>query len=353
MFFGEVPVGQAEGAILAHSETAGGRVLKKGTVLTAADVAALALDLSQVTVARLDPGDVGEDAAAAALAAALVPDPVAQGLTLSTAFTGRVNLNAAGPGIVEIDADAILSLNRIDPAITLATLPPWQRVTAGTLAGTVKIIAYAVGGAALARACAVARGAIRIRPVALRDAGLILTRVAGQDDKLIRKGAEAVEARLTALGMCLAGVEVVAHDAGAIAGALGRLPGEMALILTASATSDLMDTAPQGLRLAGGTVTRFGMPVDPGNLLFHGDLGGRPVIGLPGCARSPALNGADWVLERLACGVAVTADDIAQMGVGGLLKEIPLRPQLREPRKRDGATPGDVTAKMPDDPAGL
>ena len=55
------------------------------------------------------------------------------------------------------------------------------------------------------------------------------------------------------------------------------------------------------------------------------------MVGLPGCARSPALNGADWVLERLACGLAVTDDDIAAMGVGGLLKEIPIRPQLREP----------------------
>jgi molybdenum cofactor cytidylyltransferase len=72
------------------------------------------------------------------------------------------------------------------------------------------------------------------------------------------------------------------------------------------------------------------MPVDPGNLLFLGALGSRPVIGLPGCARSPALNGADWVLERLACGLTLTDDDIAAMGVGGLLKEIPQRGRLRE-----------------------
>ena len=78
---------------------------------------------------------------------------------------------------------------------------------------------------------------------------------------------------------------------------------------------------------------RFGMPVDPGNLLFLGRLGARPVIGLPGCARSPALNGADFVLERLACGIEVTGEDIARMGVGGLLKEIPMRPQPREPRE--------------------
>jgi molybdenum cofactor cytidylyltransferase len=100
----------------------------------------------------------------------------------------------------------------------------------------------------------------------------------------------------------------------------------------ARATSDIDDVAPSALRRAGGRVERFGMPVDPGNLLFLGRLGNRPVIGLPGCARSPALNGADWVLSRVACGIEVTGDDIAGMGVGGLLKEIPTRPQPRAGR---------------------
>ena len=78
------------------------------------------------------------------------------------------------------------------------------------------------------------------------------------------------------------------------------------------------------------------MPVDPGNLLFLGHLGEAPVIGLPGCVRSPALNGADWVLERVACAVPVSAADISAMGVGGLLKEIPTRPQPRAGRNPDG-----------------
>ena len=103
----------------------------------------------------------------------------------------------------------------------------------------------------------------------------------------------------------------------------------MTLILTGSATSDRGDVGPAALVAAGGRLARFGMPVDPGNLLFLGELDGRPVLGLPGCARSPKLNGADWVLERLACGLAVTPGDIAAMGVGGLLKEIPSRPEPR------------------------
>lgn len=331
MEFGSVPLDRAEGAILAHSVALGGRRLRKGLVLTSADIDRLgAGGIAEVTVARLGPGDVPEDLAATRLAKALVPDEAVAGLVRSPAFTGRVNLNAAGPGVVDLDGAAIHALNRIDPAITLATLAPLTRVAKGTLTGTVKIIAYAVPEAALARAESMARSAIRIRPVIRRTAGLLLTEVPGQEQKLQSKGLRAVESRLRALGMTLAAAVTTPHELAPMTAALGDLPGDLLLILTGSATSDLHDTGPEALRAAGGRVDRFGMPVDPGNLLFVGQLGQRPVIGLPGCARSPALNGADWVLERLACGLDLTDDDIAAMGVGGLLKEIPIRPQPRE-----------------------
>ena len=335
MKFGPVDLDAAEGAVLAHSLKVAGRKMPKGRVLSAADIGALKAEgVARVTAARLDPGDIGEDEAAARLAAALVPDPAAAGLTLSLPHTGRVNLNAVGPGIVGMDAARIHALNLIHPSITLATLAPFTRVAAGMLVGTVKIIAYAVPGAALEDAIAtVEGGAVRILPVTRESAGLILTEATGEAGKLEAKARDAIAARLGALGMRLAAVESVPHDVDAIANALARLPGEMALILTGAATSDVNDVAPEAVRRAGGQVARFGMPVDPGNLLFHGQLGDRPVIGLPGCARSPALNGADWVLERLACGLDVTDADIAAMGVGGLLKEIPIRPQPRERRQ--------------------
>jgi len=127
---------------------------------------------------------------------------------------------------------------------------------------------------------------------------------------------------------------IVQHRVAPLAEAISECNADMILILTGSATSDAMDVAPEALRAAGGEVTRFGMPVDPGNLLFIGRLQGAEVIGLPGCARSMALNGADWVLSRLACGLAVTSADIAGMGVGGLLKEIPSRPMPRTRKPR-------------------
>jgi molybdenum cofactor cytidylyltransferase len=97
----------------------------------------------------------------------------------------------------------------------------------------------------------------------------------------------------------------------------------------ASAVVDGDDVIPAAIRLAGGEVTRLGMPVDPGNLIVLGRIGAIPVIGAPGCARSPKENGFDWVLNRMLAGLDVSSDDVAALGVGGLLTEIVSRPQPR------------------------
>jgi len=327
MRFGPVPLTHATGAILAHSASLRGGRLAKGRVLTDADIARLAAEgWSDVIVARPGPDDVPEDAAAARVAASIAT--TAAGLRAGPAATGRANLYACGPGIVGIDAAAVTALNAIDPALTLATLPPWRRVAEGGMVGTVKIIAYAVPAASVARAEATAAGAMTLHPPVFRTAHLIETSVG---DAPGDKGRRALATRLARLGVALrAGRQIVAHDTTALAGALTDAPGDMLFVLTGSATSDPGDVGPAALRAAGGTVERFGIPVDPGNLLFLGHLGDRPVIGLPGCARSPALNGADWVLERVICGMPPAPADFAAMGVGGLLKEIPSRPRPRE-----------------------
>lgn len=340
MKFGPHPVAEAEGAVLAHSVALTSGRLRKGQVLTRGHLDDLAAEgLDDVIVARLEPGDVGEDAAARRVAEALVPDPSAARLRITKAFTGRVNLIAEGPGVVRLDTDRLNALNEIDPMLTLATVPDLQQMAEGGMVATVKIIAYAVPGAAVEQAEALlgdARGrAIGLAIPVMCNARLIVTEIPGGAGD---KGVQAIENRLRALGMTLTEVLKVPHREEAIRKALVAPDAtDLTLILTGSATSDPYDVAPEAVRRAGGEVSRFGMPVDPGNLLFIGDLAGRPVIGLPGCARSPAFNGADWVLSRVVCGIGVSASDIAAMGVGGLLKEIPTRPQPRAGRKRAGS----------------
>lgn len=329
MKFGPVPLADAVGGVLAHSvELPDGR-LRKGRVIAPEDLARLeAARLRELVVARLEPGDVDEDEAAARLARALVPDPEAAGLRLGKAATGRANIFSERIGVIEIDAARIDAVNAVHPMITVATLRPWARLPSRGMVATIKVISYAVPGTALEAACAAAPGALRLRPVRYGSAQLIETVIGGKPHP--EKGRRAMQARLTRMGVAMGESARVPHDTAALAAAIAASPAEVVLILTGSATSDLHDTAPEALRAAGGSVSHFGMPVDPGNLLFFGEIGGKPVIGLPGCARSPALNGADWVLERILCGVEVTSRDIMAMGVGGLLKEPPSRPRPRE-----------------------
>lgn len=338
MRFGPLPVAAAEGAVLAHSVTVGRLRLPKGRRLGAGDVAALAgAGVEAVTVARLDPDDVGEDAAAEALAAAL---DAGDGLSVAAAYTGRVNLFAEAAGVLRVDAAAVAALNATDPALTLATLADWSRVRPRQMVATVKVIPYAVPAPSLAAAVAACGPRmLRLHPFRAGQASLILTQTPAMKPSLLDKGTAAVRARLDGLGWSLLPPLVVPHATDAVAAAVAAAPGDMILILGGSATSDAADVCPAGMVAAGGRLVRFGMPVDPGNLLFLGEIGGRSVVGLPGCARSPALNGADWVLERLAAGQPVEAADIAAMGLGGLLKEIPQRPQPRAGRPLPGGRP--------------
>lgn len=331
MKFGPVPLYEAEGALLAHSVRLADGTLKKGRQLTSSDLARLeAAGILTVTIARPEPGDLHEDIAAGRVAGALVPKPDG-GVSLSAPFTGRANLFAEADGVFEVDPALIAALNTIDEALTIATLPAFSRVSARQMLATVKIIPYGLPEGVIERAEALLAGkqALCVHAFRMTCADLVLTRTPGMPDKVIAKGAEAVRQRLRALGISEVREHVVPHTTNAVAEALTLRTGDLTLILTGSATSDRADVGPAAVVASGGTLTRFGMPVDPGNLLFLGELGGTPVIGLPGCARSPKLNGADWVLERIVAGINVASDDIAAMGVGGLLKEIPARPQPR------------------------
>jgi molybdenum cofactor cytidylyltransferase len=173
---------------------------------------------------------------------------------------------------------------------------------------------------------------IRVAPFLPRRAGLIQTRLPGLKPSVIAGTVAVTRTRLAQIGAELAAEAVFDHDPAAVEAAITeqRAQGcEPILILGASAIVDRNDVLPAAIVASGGEILHFGMPVDPGNLLLMGRVGATHVIGLPGCARSPKLNGFDRVLQRLAAGIEVLPEDIMRMGAGGLLTEIAQRPLPR------------------------
>ena len=331
MIFGPLPIGQALGAVLAHAVGTGDRRLKKGRVLDALDLAQLeAAGIRQVVAAVLEADDVAEDAAATRAAARLF----GPGLSAGTAFTGRVNLFAEAHGLLTLDRDEIDRLNRIDEALTIATLLPLAPVVPGQMVATIKIIPFAAPERHVAawEAIAGARPPLGLVPFRSRPVSLIQTLLPGLKPSVLDKTVEVTRRRLATLGSPLVGERRVAHTAEAVALGLTLALAEgaqLVLIAGASAIIDRRDVIPAGLVAAGGRILHFGMPVDPGNLLLLGAHGEIPVLGLPGCARSPKLNGIDWVLQRLLADLPVGAAEITGLGAGGLLSEIPNRPLPR------------------------
>jgi molybdenum cofactor cytidylyltransferase len=332
MQFGVCPTHEAQGAILAHAVRAGDLALRKGRLLSASDIAALTMaGIASVTVARPEPGDVREDDAAARIARAAA----GQGVRIGAAFTGRANLYALDAGVAVLNPACVDAINRLDEAITLATVPPFARVEPRQMLATVKIIPFAAQETAVAQVETLLADAplMRVAPFRTHRAALISTTLPGMKPALLDKNRTALETRLKSLGSEIMFERRVPHDSAALATAIreARAAGaDPILVFGASAISDRRDVIPTALEGAGGRVTAFGMPVDPGNLLLMGELETARVVGLPGCARSPKQNGFDFVLWRLLAGLPVGRDEIAAMGVGGLLSEIPSRPQPRE-----------------------
>lgn len=334
MKLGPIPVGEAEGAVLVHTMRAGDRVLKKGHVLIARDLDLLARSGNvEVVCARLEMGDVGEDEAASSIAHAMAGGYVA----VDDARTGRANIRAAAAGLFAGNRDAIARANAVDESITVATVRIDEPVRAGQIVGTIKIIPFAVPGDSVDRACE-SLAAITVAPWQRRRAGLILTKFNDTPAQMLDRAAKSQHTRMGRLGSELASEVRVAHEVDDVAKAMHELAAsghDPILALGASAIMDRRDVIPAALEQAGGTIARFGMPVDPGNLMLVGALGSATVIGVPGCGRSIDRSGFDWVLERCVAGLPITSLEIASLGVGGLLEDGP-RPAPRAHEPLDG-----------------
>jgi molybdenum cofactor cytidylyltransferase len=338
MKFGPISLAQAEGKILGHNIAGpdGKRILRKGRPLTAEDVAAIrAIGRASVYVAEMEPGDLDEDSAARRVAEAVR----GEGLRLSGPASGRVNFLATVQGVLRVDVARLTRINACE-GVTLATLTSHTAIRPRQIVATVKIIPFALPETVIQNAEAVAHfsglSMLWVDELTPQPVSLILSGSPSLQEKLfsdfapLRERVEALGSQITSTDyapledesgeIMLAEKLTRQHDAGA---KLIILAGETAIM-------DRHDILPRAIERAGGQVTCFGVPVDPGNLLLVAYLGETAIMGAPGCARSRKPNIVDWALPRLLVGDRLTRDDIFALGHGGLLEDAPERPMPRD-----------------------
>jgi len=345
--FGPCALSDCLDAILVYAVDLPDGRIAKGTCLTSDHLSRLrANGIDDIIVARLEDGDLGEDAAADMIAKAMMPANV----RLSVAATGRVNIHATKRGLLRVDRLRLRDINMVDEGITLSTVQHNQLVEAGDLIATLKIIPYSVAETAVATVIGLGAGepVISFHALRPRSFGLIQTRIPGMADKILKATEQTAKQRLNQLGCTLVDSRVVAHEAAAIDQAItaSRANGPAVMLIAGgSAIADRRDEVPMGVIAAGGRIDHFGLPVDPGNLLMLSHIDEMPVIGMPGCARSIKMNGFDWILHLLLADLRIDAAEIADMAAGGLLMEIVSRPLPRRMvgrRQISNATIGGV-----------
>jgi len=330
MWFGELNTSEADGCVLAHSVKIGTKRVAKGTQLDQPLITSLLKEgHSTVVVARIAADDVAENTAALAIAEAIAGD----GLRIDKAHTGRVNIFAAEDGLLCFDRQSVIDLNSIDESLTFATLKENSMVLKGRMVATSKIITYAVQNSVVQQALEVVQAhPLHVSALRSQTGVLIQTRLPTIKESTLDKSYRVTQERLQSRYAQLNAEFRCDHNVESLVRELGNpdvLAANWILIAGASAISDRNDVIPAAIVAAGGTVDRYGIPVDPGNLLLLGRLGHSTVLGLPGCARSPKYNGLDQILDRLACDVPITNDWLNGLSVGGLLDEDLARPQPR------------------------
>ncbi len=331
MKFGRLNIDDCTGAVLAHHQRLSGKRLSKGTKLDSRLLAQLKKEgLDTLIVAQAEAGDIAEDEVAERLAGQLACD----GLETSTAATGRVNFRAAQRGIVRYEREDVTDFNLVDEGVALSLVPPNQLLHKGQMAATLKIIPYFISSRVVAQLGRLldSRPLFSFHPLKQKQAVLIQTRNSTLPEKVYHATEAVTGARLESLGSQLAASYVCAHDQDQLTAEIERAKQTgcgLILLCGGTAIADRNDVLPAAVVQSGGVVEQLGLAVDPGNMLMVARIGEVPVIGMPGCARSPKLNGFDWVLHLLLAGLPLSRRELAAMGAGGLLTEIASRPLPR------------------------
>ncbi len=334
MQFGELPTEQAAGHILAHKlfDQSGKRLFNKGRNLTPSDVDMLiAHGVHTIVVAQLEQGELDENEGAQRIGEALAGAYI----KVTASGVGRANLISEVAGPIRVNVSLLSRINNVDEGITIATLPTHTLATTNKLVTLVKIIPFGVSKARVDDVLAMVQEAgpvVSVRPLQSKTVALIVTGPQALQAKLTSQFKEPVRERITALGSQLTQIVSCEHQIDAIAATIKELsqkPYDLIAIAGYSAIMDRADVAPTALQLAGGNVAHFGVPVDPGSLMMLGYLDAVPVLGLPGCVKSPKFSVIDMLLPRLLSGERLTRADLVVLGHGGLLPDIKQRPRPR------------------------
>lgn len=309
-----------EGRVLCHDvRGVDGRVaVGKGLVLDGAAAARLlGLPWREIHLLELEPGDIHEEPAGARLSQASAGD----GVEVKGYRGGQWSLAATRRGLLRVRGDALNEVNSQE-GMGVYTLYDLQPVEAGEVVARAKISPLAIAEPLVKRAeerAWASAGLVTVRPFETRVIGALT--YSTLEPRQRARFEAALGEKIDWLGSRLLPVRYCDNDAASVVTALEELAKNgAALVIAAGAASlDPLDSIFEGLRRAGGSMVRHGVPAHPGSLLWLAGWQGRQILGMPACGMFSQATAFDLVLPRMLAGEEVGAGELAALGHGGLL----------------------------------
>lgn len=308
-----------EGRVLAHTvrrPTGKGILLRKGQVLSAADLPLVHRAGGELHLLEPEPGEIHEDEAGARLARAAA----GEGLAITGPAESQYQLVSARRGLLRVDVASLRRINAIE-GLSVFTTFDHLPVEAGDNVGSAKVTPILLPESRLREAEAIARAAPPVlvkafRP--LRATALVLDRV---DDPTVERFQRDMALKLAWFGSELIAVERVEDRVEAFVTALDRARATGADLIMAAGASSLDPLEPLfvALHQAGATMVKHGVPVHPGSLFWLAYRGPVPIFGLSSCEMFSHKTILDLILPRLMAGERVGRDELIDMAHGGLL----------------------------------
>jgi molybdenum cofactor cytidylyltransferase len=319
------------GSVIAQTYNLPGKTISKGTFMTSEIVDYFKEgDVQNILCAVPDNDDIHEDEAANIISNAIDRSH----LYTESASTGRVNFKSRSLCLVRYERELIKEVNLVDESIAFSIVEHNQLLAKNDLIATLKIIPFFTQKKYVDQVISIlAKNELfKTHSLNKKEVSLIQTSFEWQKKSMFKATSNVTRNRLEALDCSLNEEKLIRHDFEVLRSEIRSSIEsgiDILLISGASAIIDRSDYIPKAILSEGGEIIQYGLAVDPGNLLLIGKVGNTTVIGMPGCARSPKLNGFDWVLQLLMADIPINREELADMGAGGLLMEIASRPLPR------------------------
>jgi len=294
----------------------GKRRFRKGHRFTADDLPDLARVEHPIHIILIEPDEIHEDDAAIALAEAIA----GQGIERRNPVQSRVNLIADRKGLLRVDRDAVIALNRLT-GISVFTLLDGLAVVPGKNIAGAKISPVAVQQAVLDEALAIAARApvVEVKPFTPKRVSVVTTE--GLGEKVWDRFRASVEQKIGWYGSSVTEFRDLLDDPDRVAEAITEaIDAGADVVLTGGGNAlDPLDPTIRALGDIGAEFVKFGAPAHPGSMFWLAYKGSTPIFSLASCSLYSRSTVADVVLPWIMADEQVELDDMAGIGYGGLL----------------------------------